>query len=67
MKTLAPDMLKQYRDTMNPQFREHMEAFLAMSPQDQRELLFFGLAYSTSQYAALLRLLHGMPTGEKTN
>ncbi len=67
MKTLAPDMLQTYRATTTPEFREHVDAFKAMSEADQRELLFYVSAYMANQYAALLNLLHSVPPKSERN
>jgi hypothetical protein len=62
-KTLAPDMLAQYRATTTPEFREQVDAFKAMSLAERDELLFYVSAYMANQYAALLNMLHGVHPG----
>ena len=62
MNTLAPEMLRQYRATCTPDFREHIDAFNKMSLSERDELMFFMVAYMANQYAALIRMLHG-PAG----
>lgn len=56
------EMLEQYRAMISPDLKPTVEAYKKMSLAERDELCFFVCLYMAQQYAALLRMIHGMPT-----
>jgi len=53
----GPEMLVSYRETTTPEFKLQVDAFKRMSLAERDELLFYMIAYTSSQYAQLLTAL----------